>query len=79
MFNSDELTIGNKTVIGLVAQAGAVLRDVGALGRNVDKGGAVSVLPVDINLFEIQVKTTVSDTSIRYLYIAATMITVLTN
>ena len=63
MFNSHELTVGNKTVISLVAQTGAVLRDVGALGRNVHKGGAVGVLPVDINLFQIQVKIRVSNTS----------------
>lgn len=55
MFDSHELTIRNKTVIGLVAQAGAVLRDVRALGRNVDKRGAVGVLPVDINLLEVKV------------------------
>ncbi len=55
MLHSHKLTIGNKAVIGLVAKAGAVIRDVGALGRNVDKRGAVSVLPVDVYLLEVQI------------------------
>ena len=50
MMNRDEATIGRKTMIGLMGQGGAIGMDVGALGGNVNVGGAFSVGPVHVNL-----------------------------